>query len=215
MDLLGDFNREKRDEIINKIMEMIHDENLKQGDVINPERKLAKKLNISRGKLRESLKVLEKLGIIKTKAGSGRYLNNISIKRTHTNLKVLESLEEAAMYDLLEARECIECKILELVIQKASDDEIKNIEKKLNDHDDNSFHLKLAKASKNVILYNFMLINLELLLEASKGIIQTSPKRKEIMVLEHQEILDAIKNKDVAKAKLYLYRHLRNVRDAI
>jgi len=36
-------------------------------------------------------------------------------------------------------------------------------------------------------------------MEASKEIIQVSPKRKEIMVLEHQEIVDAIKTKMLQK----------------
>lgn len=204
----------KKNDVANQILKMIQNKKLKQGDIIGPERELAKELNISRGKLRESLKALEKLGVIETKPGGGRYLRNISTYRG-AHLEALESLEKAAIYDLLEARESIECKILELIIKKASDDEIRNIENKANNPDDSSFHLELAKASQNVVLYNFMKINLELLIDASKKIIKVAPKRKEIMVIEHQEIVGAIKERDIVKAQMCLYYHLRNIRDNI
>jgi len=68
--------------VIEQIMELIKNNELKPVDKLPPERELAEKLSISRGSLRQAFRVLESKGLIKSKPGGGRYIREIRKKRT-------------------------------------------------------------------------------------------------------------------------------------
>jgi GntR family transcriptional repressor for pyruvate dehydrogenase complex len=55
---------------------MILDGTLRAGDRLPPERELATRLGLSRGALREALRSLEYVGLLKARAGSGRYVTH-------------------------------------------------------------------------------------------------------------------------------------------
>jgi len=55
--------------VIEQIMDLIKNNELKPGDKLPPERELAEKLSISRNSLREAFRVLESRGLIKSKPG--------------------------------------------------------------------------------------------------------------------------------------------------
>jgi Transcriptional regulators len=63
--------------VIDQIMDLVKRSELKPGDKLPPERELAEKLSISRNSLREAFRVLESRGLIKSKAGGGRYIREI------------------------------------------------------------------------------------------------------------------------------------------
>ena len=57
--------------IVEQIVNLIHDGSLKKGDKLPPERTLAEMLNVSRTSVREALKVMEIMGIIEIRPGEG------------------------------------------------------------------------------------------------------------------------------------------------
>ena len=65
---------------MNKISSYIRDEQLSPGDRLPGERGLAKTLGIGRHSLRESLKVLEVMGVIETRVGKGSFVRKYAIK---------------------------------------------------------------------------------------------------------------------------------------
>ena len=60
---------------VQKLLRLIKDQNLQQGDKLPTERALAQELGISRTSLRESLQTLETNGIIHIRHGSGIYVD--------------------------------------------------------------------------------------------------------------------------------------------
>ena len=118
--------------VIEQIMELIKNNELKPGDKFPPERELAEKLSISRGSLREAFRVLESRGFIKSKPGGGRYIREIR-KNGHNNTEnIILSLEKSSILELLEAREIFEVKIVELATQRATIEDTELIEQALN-----------------------------------------------------------------------------------
>jgi GntR family transcriptional repressor for pyruvate dehydrogenase complex len=64
--------RGQSDQVIASLMSLIERGILKEGDVLPPERELAKQFNVGRNALREAIKVLEIYGLVgrKTKVGT-------------------------------------------------------------------------------------------------------------------------------------------------
>ena len=55
--------------IVEQIVDLIHDGSLNKGDKLPPERSLADMMNVSRTSVREALKVMEIMGIIEIRPG--------------------------------------------------------------------------------------------------------------------------------------------------
>lgn len=58
-----------------RVSEMIRRGELREGQRLPPERELAESLNLSRGALREGLRMLETIGMLRARVGSGRYVS--------------------------------------------------------------------------------------------------------------------------------------------
>jgi len=213
--------------VIEQIMSLIKNNELKPGDKLPPERELAEKLSISRGSLREAFRVLESRGLIKSKPGGGRYIREIR-KNGHNNTEnIILSLEKSSILELLEAREMFEVKIVELAAQRATAEDIELIGKALNKmneeeglkndektQSDTEFHLAIARASHNFVFVNIIKLHLDLLQETREKTWQI-PGRKEEQYQEHQAILQAIKEHNIKKAGEAMLKHLRNVREVL
>ncbi|MDU5262981.1 MAG: GntR family transcriptional regulator, partial [Clostridium celatum] len=60
--------------VIKDIKEKILSGQLKNGDRLPSEREMAEKLEVSRTSIREAIRVLEIMGLIESKRGSGNYI---------------------------------------------------------------------------------------------------------------------------------------------
>jgi GntR family transcriptional repressor for pyruvate dehydrogenase complex len=213
--------------VIEQIMDLIKNNELKPGDKLPPERELAEKLSISRNSLREAFRVLESRGLIKSKPGGGRFIREIR-KNGHNNTEnIILSLEKSSILELLEAREIFEVKIAEIAAQRATLEEIEIIEKALNKinqkeelkedkkmESDTEFHLAIAGASHNFVFVNIMKLHLDLLKETREKTWQI-PGRREKQYQEHQAIFQAIKEHNSKKAEEAILKHLRNIRKIV
>lgn len=66
--------------IVEQIVDLIHDGSLKKGDKLPPERSLAEMLNVSRTSVREALKVMEIMGIIEIRPGEGSVVSDFNVE---------------------------------------------------------------------------------------------------------------------------------------
>ena len=71
------------DKIINQIRTLIISGELKPGDKLPPERRLAEKFGVSRGPVREAIQKLEFYGILKTQPQSGTLVAGIGLSLIH------------------------------------------------------------------------------------------------------------------------------------
>ena len=213
--------------VIDQIMDLVKRSELKPGDKLPPERELAEKLSISRNSLREAFRVLESRGLIKSKAGGGRYIREIRKNGYSNTENIILSLEKSSILELLEARELFEVKIVKIAAQRATIEDTELIEQVLNKmseeeelkygketESDTEFHLAIAKASHNFVFTNIIRLHLDLL-KGTREKTQQIPGRREERWREHQAILQAIKEHDTKKAGEAMLKHLRNVREAL
>jgi len=212
--------------VMEQIMNLLKNKELKPGDQLPPERELAEKFSISRGSLREAFRVLESRGLIESKPGGGRFIRELK-KDTIINAEnIILSLEKSSILELLEAREMFEVKIAEVAAQRAIPEDIELIKKslsnakkeeKLDDKEmkrDTEFHIAVARASHNFVFINILKLHLDLLRETRGKTWQISGRKKE-QQQEHQNIFKAIKEHNSKKASETMLKHLIGVRKAI
>lgn len=213
--------------VLEQIRHGIAEGRLRPGDRLPTERELADRFAISRGTLREAFRVLEQEGLIETRHGSGRYVREVSDDLMNGRISPLTALRRAAMLDLLEARELLEERIVQLACQRASDEDLRRIEEAMESTGiaepdfepaesslprDHAFHLAIAGATHNSALFNMMYLGLDLMRQITARTM-VDPDRKEKMFAEHRELLEALKARDPERAQTAARRHFRSIRE--
>ena len=158
------------DKISRQIRGLISSGQLKPGDRLPPERKLAEKLGVSRTHVREALQKLEFYGILKTQPQSGTIVAGLGITALGGLISDVLKLENSDFASLVETRVILETYAATLAAQRRTPEDLIKIQKALNAYEakvrqgkqaveeDLMFHLKIAEASKNSVLKSLMLI---------------------------------------------------------
>lgn len=217
-------NKRIYEKIVEQIKDLIKDGQLKPNDRLPAERELAKMLGCSRTSLREACRVLESEGLIISKPGGGRFIQEVDQQlRLKYQMNPIDILEKSTIIQFLEAREVLEPKIVEFACKRATKEDLDKLEKALErmkdrllvleremDADSN-FHLVLAEATHNFLFISFMETNLYLYRQVRKQTLQKTNRYHE-SINEHKTILDAVMNRDADMAVNAINIHLKNLR---
>jgi len=97
-------------DVVAQIQEAILDGRLKTGDTLPSERQLKDMFNISRGTLREALRVLEQKGLIEIKlgVGGGSVVKDVNADQVSESLALLIRSQKVSLNHLAEFREDVE-----------------------------------------------------------------------------------------------------------
>ena len=196
---------------------MINHGELKPGDALPSERDLTTRLGVSRGVLSQAFRVLEQDGIIAVRPGSGRVVRSVPLA-INENSEVVRSLESAAILDLIEVRDALERKIVELACERGDRADFDRVERilfrcgaTLDVGLDEEFHLAVADATHNFVFSNMLRLNLSILRKTRERTLR-SPRNVEAMLSEHRAIFDAISRHDPEAAVLAVVSHLDGIK---
>ena len=97
-------------DVVEQIQGAILDGRLKTGDTLPSERQLKEMFNISRGTLREALRVLEQKGLIEIKlgVGGGSVVKDVNAEQVSESLGLLIQSQKVSLNHLAEFREDVE-----------------------------------------------------------------------------------------------------------
>ena len=215
--------RSSSEAIVAWIEEMILKGELKPGDRLPNEPDLARRLGVSRGALREALAVLKAKGVIERRPGRGTYVRRINRAELLGELAARKR-DEDLFLDLLEVREILESKALELAIERGTSRDLEKIQDALALlpraiaegapsplEADLEFHLALALAAHNEILFR-LARNVNELLQDVRERTLMKPGRLAACQREHEAIFAAIRDRDRDRALKALKSHLDQVR---
>jgi len=117
--------------IVEQVQDLIKEGKLKLGDKLPPEHILAEKFGTSRPSVREALSALEILGVIESRGGKGNFIKgNLNSPLYEQRFRELQ--EEESPFELLEARKAVETEIAGLAAEKATPEDIREIEEALD-----------------------------------------------------------------------------------
>ena len=210
-------------EIIRELNQIIQEDDLKIGDKLPSERELSERLNVGRSSVREALRSLELLDLIETRRGEGTFIKKIG---GHRLVEVLASFflrGKKARSDLAETRKIVEIEGLRLACKRIDDDHLQKLEGlivqskqswKKGDfpvEEDYLFHKTIVEACHNSLLLHIWIS----LVEYSKVALRESLSREgrpEQSIKEHEDIYNALKQRDEEKAIFAMRNHLENSR---
>jgi GntR family transcriptional regulator, transcriptional repressor for pyruvate dehydrogenase complex len=194
----------------------------KPGEKLPSEAELCKVFNVGRSTLREALKSLAFIGMIRVRAGGGSYVAEQRSKYMDGPLLAKGVLNtEKDVNDLSEARLLLETEVAALCAQRATEQDFQILEKIVREMKaaideggegftdlDLSFHLAIASASKNKILTEL----LKHIREGLQEMIVKSlllPAGMELAYKHHHAIVEALKQRNPGKARKAMRTHLR------
>ncbi|MFW6054262.1 MAG: FadR/GntR family transcriptional regulator [Thermodesulfobacteriota bacterium] len=159
------------EDVVDQIQEAILSGQLRPGDTLPPERELKEMLRISRGTLREALRVLEQKGLIEIKLGTGGgpVVKDLSDDKMRETLALLIRHQKVSLEHLAEFRMGVEGEVAALAAQRATPQDIFELEDLLSRARlhaergpgdsgkflalDKEIHQRLAKISGNPIYF--------------------------------------------------------------
>ncbi len=203
-------NRVKLTEsIMEAIVEYASSNNLKAGDRLPSERELSSALRVSRPLLREALRKMESLNLIEVLPGKGTFIK-VPLKNNMSYLVLHIDEERDKVLEVLKIRRALEKLAIEEAIKNITDDEIKELEKKVNlleekqrrgddSKEENwAFHSLIYRSAGNKLLFDILdgLKEFHLFWEDPLE----CPSFAEKTYFFHRELFNAIKERDLQRA---------------
>ncbi|MFK7971372.1 MAG: FadR/GntR family transcriptional regulator [Bacteroidia bacterium] len=207
--------------VIQQIRTLIASGELKPGDTLPPERKLAEALDVSRQIIRDSIKKLEFYGLVKTYPQSGTKIRGKGLIALEGLIVDILDIEEADFDSIIEFRNLLEIKSAGLAAEKRTENQIELIKKaqlayedkiqmgETGSTEDLNFHLQIAEISGNSVLKLMMRVIAPDILKNSNWRNRNSQKDQNDIIDEHKEIVNQIISKDPKGSKNAMRKHLR------
>jgi len=216
------------DQVREYIRDYIVQNNLKSGDMLPCEGKIAEDLGIGRNSVREATRALASIGILEIKHGVGLVVREFNLDAIVDIFTYGFALDRTLIFDLYSIRKQLESSLMDKVIENINEVTISKCELILAEWDysvqkgtpvhdiDRKFHDTLYKPVGNDLLIALCDMFWSAFKQAEQNgvIIRYTPSEKEeaLKVLsEHREILQAIKEKDAEKARLRMVSHFRKL----
>jgi len=210
------------EEVSARLLSLIQDNYLGPGDKLPSERELAASMEVSRPSLREALRALAMMNVIETRQGDGTYVTSLEPGLLVEHLDFVLSLDRSAIHHLFEVRRIVEVGIAELAAQRATEDQITELDALLEkaSHStgdaeaflkvDLAIHELIADAAGNPFLSRIMssLSRLGLASRRRTGVLHSV---REQSLDDHAAIVAAIKAQDPEAAALAMKDHLGHV----
>lgn len=221
------------EQVFDHIIEDIRNGELKPGDQLADERRMAEELGVSRVPLREAIKSLTQIGILTTKHGDGTFVNTNTSDVMTNAMNLYVAMEDSLMLEFVEVRRLMEKEAARLAALNATEDEISDmkelcklrdqvtskgleaevVQEKLNDLD-KDIHMAIAKATHNSVFFNF-LHSMRNAIQVHQNEASSKPDMLKKANEAHRKVIKAIAAKDAEGAAEAMEAHIVDVEDAL
>jgi GntR family transcriptional repressor for pyruvate dehydrogenase complex len=206
-------------QIAHQLLEYLVSGKVKPGGRLPSERQLAENLGVGRSIIREALKSLGMLSLIRVKPGGGYYLQDVPSNLLPKSIEWGLLLGERHTADLVEARGFIEVAVARLAAERRDEKNLSRLEDLLAQmkaahknpnkfvEADIAFHITLAEASRNSALRD--------ILSGMRSLLDVWVRRNVYAAADlapryrrHLAIFVAIKKRDPEAAALAMEEHM-------
>ena len=210
------------EKVAQRIIDMVTARALKPGDQLPPERELALSLNVSRPSVREAIRGLSILGVVKSRQGGGAYITKLDGDALLGPIQFFLSLEDVNIRELYDARSLIESDVARRAAENIDHETLTRLENilaeqklMLNDArafrvSDFEFHEAIWIGSGNAFLkrigesLNVLGLEFRKRRAESTGVLQQSFN-------DHRILLDALQLRNADAAAKAAEQHMQNV----
>ncbi len=208
--------------VARRILDRVTTGALRPGDALPPERELAVSLGVSRPSVREAIRGLAILGVVRTRQGGGASISELDADAILGPIQFFLSLEESNVRSLYDARSLIESDVARRAAENMDEAALNRLDEILSAQEgtiddprafresDLAFHEALWEGSGNAYLKrigeSLNVIGLEYRNRASetRGVLQQSLE-------DHHALVRAIRSRDPEASARAAARHMQNV----
>jgi GntR family transcriptional repressor for pyruvate dehydrogenase complex len=186
--------------------------------------RLSKSMAVSTGSVREALRSLQTIGLVRIEHGRGVFVSEASQQHSTTNIS--EPINIALIIALAEARRLLEPELAALAAERGTPEELQEIQSyaKCMEHyaqqnldfsePDEQFHRHIALAARNPILYKLM-ENVHNVFIESRKVTSREPGMTDRAVRYHMLIAEAICDRNAPQARLLMLAHMNDALSGI
>jgi len=198
--------------VARRIEALLRAGNLRRGSRLPSEPRLAEMLGVSRASLREALKGLVFLGLLKARPGDGTYLQPSLTSMASRHLQWMLLLEEIKYMELYELREILEPAAAQLAARRATRDDLEQMKAALDGMKRSKadaetfiryeleFHGAITRAAKNGAMQSTMQMMYGALSEGRHRVLPFVPDIAEHWA-RHERIYQLIASGDATGAR--------------
>lgn len=211
MDINELFQKDKResavDIVVNNIKQLLIERKLNPGDRLPSELEISEGMGVSRGSVREAMKILSAFGLVDIRVGNGTYICDTPGNSLMDSLLFSFFVANPDTANLYELRQTLEVDLLELILTHYEENEserralaknLQELEELMEHHatpqqlteNDLAFHRLLGQCTKNPLIDRIYAIVIDFM---QPSIALTHKKQRgEYVYQTHRDILDII-----------------------
>lgn len=213
------------DYVLKTIINWVNDGTYKSGDKLPTESELCRLTGISRGPVREGIKILSALGLVESRQGSGNYVTDGYIQPMVEPL--LNKLKNSAwdVDQLMEFRGTLESAVMEAVVRNAGEEDLdllSQTNRRMREAEDKGedwkavsaldikFHQQLAKSTKNILLELLYIHMLDFFALDVDRMYEESDAMGSVSYVLHEKLIESVAKRDLEAAQKILEAAMKN-----
>ncbi len=195
------------------------------GSRIPSENQLSKLLGVSRISVREALQKMVALDLLESRQGDGTFVRRLQADQRMNPLIPMMLLSRHDIIDVLEYRRIIETGIMPLVVERATEEDVAELDALLKKMrrgrhsledfaaSDLEFHLALARMTRNPVIIKITGVIRDLLSASMVDIVDTLGV--DLGLHYHAQILEAVRSHDQVRAQKLMGEHIKATADGM
>jgi GntR family transcriptional repressor for pyruvate dehydrogenase complex len=214
------------EEIANRLLQQIREQELRPGDKLPAERNLAEMMQVSRPVVREALRALALMRVVDIRQGDGTYITSLEPRQLIAHLDFVFSKDSVALVQLLETRRIVEAGNVRLAAARVTPQDLANLDALVATMEraideplrfselDIELHIAVCAAAGNFLLLQFMNI-ISTLGRVSRERTGGLREVREAAMHDHRLLLEALRAHDPDAAERVMLRHLDHVEEGL
>ena len=201
------------------------------GDKLPPERKLAEDLGVNRASLREAIKSLEQMGLVKTRQGDGTrvlpFMETAGVELvSHLVTGTPDGIPNAdILFDVLEFRRIFARDVAQLAAERATPEDVARLEEVAKKADaevspdemfklDFEFYVELTRAARNRV-FQLLINTIRLAVQAHATFFAQVTPPAAVQRKCHRDVLAGLKAKDPEKTGKAVSEYLQQAQQML
>ena len=214
------------EEIADRIRRLLLDGTFEAGRPLPSERDLAERFDVSRGSIRDALRMLETIGLLETRHGQGTFPCELDVARLVAPLASVLTYRHDLQNELMDVRRMFEPAVARAAAARATDEDLADLQRILDAQrrkleagqtaivEDTAFHAALARATRNRVVVSIMETLNDLLAESRTRTLQQKG-RPERSIRGHEAVVSAVRRRDADAAARAMHEHIESIAELL
>jgi GntR family transcriptional repressor for pyruvate dehydrogenase complex len=212
------------EEVADRIRVLILDGTFPQGQPLPSERVLTEQFGVSRGSIRDALRMLETIGLIETQHGRGTFPRELTVDRLVAPLASMMTYQHDLQDELMDVRRMFEPAVARVAATRATDEDFADLQRILDTQrrklktgrsaivEDTAFHAALARSTRNRVIVSLMATLNDLLVD-SRTLTLRQKGRPAKSIEGHEAVVAALRRRDAEGAARAMSNHIDQIAD--